>query len=75
MTQPNAQPSLSGPAPNMGSPQAEQTQNQQPGNVRDLPPTASTPKNDPGGATKPQGPVNAPAAAAQGNQPASTVTW
>ena len=65
---------LSQPTPTQNQSQAQQTQGQQPGNVRDLPPTASAPTNDPGGATKPQGPVNAPAARAQGNQPASTVT-
>ncbi len=59
MTTPNAQPSLSGPAPNLGSPQAEQTQNQQLGNVRNTGPTGGTPRTgDTAGATKPQGPVS-----------------
>lgn len=132
MTQPNAQPSLSGPAPNLGSPQAEQSQNQQPGNVRnlgpsggtpragatkpqepvsgttgtaqvsgqqvtqpsptqyqsqaqqtqgqqpgnvrELPPGTATPTNDPSGVTKPQGPVTAPASRAQAETPASRTT-
>jgi len=55
----NGQPSLSGPAPNLGSPQAEQSQSQQPGNVRNLGPSGGTPRTgDTAGATKPQGPVS-----------------
>ena len=58
MTQSNGQPSVSGPAPNLGSPQAEQNQGQQPGNVSNLGPSGGTPRTgDTAGATKPQGPV------------------
>ena len=72
MTTPNAQPSLSGPAPNLGSPQAEQSQSEQPGNVRNLGPSGGTPRTgDTTGATKGQGPVggsSGTAAQASGQQ-------
>lgn len=65
MTTPNAQPSLTGPAPNLGSPQAEQTQNQQPANVRNAGPSGGTPRTgDTAGATKPQGPISGNSATA-----------
>ncbi len=62
---------LSQPSPTQYQSQAQQTQGQQPGNVRDLPPSAATPTNDPSGVTKPQGPVTAPASRAQAGTPAS----
>ena len=55
LTTPGGQPSLSGPAPNLGSPQAEQNQSQQPANVRNLGPSGGTPRTgDTAGATKPR---------------------
>ncbi len=62
------------PSPTQNQSQAQQNQGQQPPNVREVAPSAATPTNDPSGATKPQGPVTAPASRAQGGQPASTVT-
>ena len=65
---------LSQPTPNQYLSQTQQAQDQQPGNVRNVPPSASTPTNDPSGATKAQGPVTAPASRAQANQPATGQT-
>ena len=65
---------LSQPSPNQFQSQAQQTQGQNPGNVRELPPSAATPTNDPSGATKPQGPVTGPASRAQAGVPASGQT-
>ena len=65
---------LSQPSPTQYQSQAQQNQGQQPGNVRELPPSASTPTNDPSGVTKPQGPVTAPASRAQAGTPASGQT-
>ena len=56
------------------TPQLQQNQGEQPGNVRELPPSAPTPVNDPSGVNKPQGPVSSPAARAQAGQAASSVT-
>lgn len=62
------------PSPTQYQSQAQQNQGQQPGNVRELPPSAATPTNDPSGVTKPQGPVSAPASRAQAGTPATGTT-
>lgn len=68
----NTQPSISGPAPTLGQPQAEQNMSNQPGNVRQAGPSGSTPRTgDTAGATKPQGPIGGNSGAsgqAQGQQ-------
>ena len=65
---------MSQPTPNQFLSQTQQAQDQQPANVRNVAPSGSTPTNDPSGATKPQGPVTAPASRAQANRPATGQT-
>lgn len=62
------------PSPTQNQSQAQQNQGNNPGNVRELPPDASTPAGPSAGVTKAQGPVGAPASRAQANQPAIGVS-
>ena len=64
---------MSQPSMSQYTPQLQQNQGNQPGNVRELPPSAPTPVNDPSGVNKAQGPVSSPVAKAQAGQAASSV--